>query len=1109
MPRNTNVEAQFSEPMDAATIDETSVRLRPQGGGSDIAADVTYSGATATLDPDAGLAPNTTYEVTVDGDVEDSNGNSLGADDTWLFTTAGAASASLTDTTVADFSAGSTGPDTYVSESANGEVTLKPTVGAEFSGTALPADWSSCTWPGGATPVCTPGGATVSSQSLHVDGGLAGPSAAFGSGHALEFVATFGAATLPARRVLGQFQQHLRDLQHQREYHPTPSSNHLGRQCERRSPGPVHRHLAPLPDRVGPGPGQVLHRRGAGHVTHDGNFTGSTLGGGDQMRVLASDFNGGGPELTVDWLRMSPYPASGTFNSRIFDAGSSVDWDGLSWSEDEPVGTDVDLFVRTGDTPTPDGSWTAFTEILTSGGPIDSSSRYLQYRADLATADVDLTPVLSEVTVAYAEPFPAPATPTITATDPASPSGDNNPEVKGTVGSGDPTQVKIWRNATCTGAPDATGTVAQFIGTGITVNVPGDATTTLSAKASNAGGDSACSNAFSYVEDSTAPAAPSVDASTPPSPANDNDPELAGSAEAGSTIRIYKAATAADCTPANLAATGSQAAFAGAGLTVSVLDDTTTNFRATATDATGNTSECSAPFEYTEDSSPPAAPSIDASTPSSPANENAPELAGLGAAGSTVRLYQSADCTGPVEAQGSAAEFASPGLTATVDDDSDNAFSATATDAAGNTSPCSAAFTYTEDSTAPETTIDTGPSGETSDSTPSFTFSSSEPGSSFQCRFDAAAFGACSGPGAAHTAAAALTEGAHSFEVRATDQAANTDQTPASRSFTVDSLAPDAPTIETSTPASPANDNDPELVGSAEAGSTIRIYKAATAADCTPANLAATGTEAAFAGAGLTVSVADDTTTTSGRRPPTPATPPMLGPVHYTEDSTAPETTIDSGPAGETSDSTPTFTFSSSEPGSSFQCRFDAAPSAPARAPATPTPPPALTEGAHSFEVRATDQAANTDQTPASRSFTVDSLAPDAPSIDASTPASPANDNDPELVGSAEAGSSDSHLQGRERRRLHPPQRRRHRQPADFAAAGLTVTVDDDTTTSLPRNRHRRRQHLRLLGPVHLHRGLDRPRDDDRHRPLGRDQRLDPVLHLLLLGARLELPMPL
>ena len=65
-----------------------------------------------------------------------------------------------------------------------------------------------------------------------------------------------------------------------------------------------------------------------------------------------------------------------------------------------------------------------------------------------------------------------PAAPSITDTDPDSPANDNSPEVKGTVGSGSPTQVKIYVNASCSGAPDATGTVAQFTGAGITVDVP-------------------------------------------------------------------------------------------------------------------------------------------------------------------------------------------------------------------------------------------------------------------------------------------------------------------------------------------------------------------------------------------------------------------------------------------------------------------------------------------------------------------------------------------------------------------------------------------------------------------------------------------------------------
>jgi hypothetical protein len=42
-------------------------------------------------------------------------------------------------------------------------------------------------------------------------------------------------------------------------------------------------------------------------------------------------------------------------------------------------------------------------------------------------------------------------------------------------------------------------------------------------------------------------------------------------------------------------------------------------------------------------------------------------------------------------------------------------------------------------------------------------------------------------------------------------------------------------------------------------------------------------------------------------------------------DNTPPQTTIDSSPPDPSSDDTPTFTFSSSEAGSTFQCRVDGA----------------------------------------------------------------------------------------------------------------------------------------------------------------------------------------
>ena len=120
---------------------------------------------------------------------------------------------------------------------------------------------------------------------------------------------------------------------------------------------------------------------GALVATHAANF------GATQMRPIASDLTPGGQEVTVDWMRMSPYPTSGTFDSRVFDAGAgqSADWGALNWSSTTPSGTGVAMSVRTGDTPTPDGSWSAFTPIASSGGDIPGTSRYVQYRAQLTS----------------------------------------------------------------------------------------------------------------------------------------------------------------------------------------------------------------------------------------------------------------------------------------------------------------------------------------------------------------------------------------------------------------------------------------------------------------------------------------------------------------------------------------------------------------------------------------------------------------------------------------------------------------------------------------------------------------------------------------------------
>jgi bacillolysin len=388
-----------------------------------------------------------------------------------------------------------------------------------------------------------------------------------------------------------------------------------------------------------------------------------------------------------------------------------------------------------------------------------------------------------------------------------------------------------------------------------------------------------------------------------------------------------------------------------------------------------------------DDDEPPAAPTLTAVEPASPANDNAPKLKGSAEAGSTVRLYKAptaSDCiVANLAASGSASSFASPGLAASVSDDSSTTFRASAEDAAGNVSPCSSSsIAYVEDSTPPETTIDSGPGqGATiADLTPTFSFGSSEGSSTFQCSLDSGAFSSCSSP---HTTVE-LTDGAHDFAVKATDRAGNLDPSPATRAFTVNSSSsdnepPDAPTLNEVNPASPANDNAPKVKGSAEAGSTVRLYKAPTASDCIVANLAANGSASSFASPGLAASVSDDSSTTfraSAEDAAGNVSPCSSSSIAYVEDSTPPETTIDGSSPALLDSGSASFDFSGSDSGGSgvesFACRLDSSEEGAWAPCASPLAYDSLADGPHRFEVRATDHVGNADPTPAWQEFTVD-----------------------------------------------------------------------------------------------------------------------------------------
>jgi hypothetical protein len=117
--------------------------------------------------------------------------------------------------------------------------------------------------------------------------------------------------------------------------------------------------------------------------------------------------------------------------------------------------------------------------------------------------------------------------------------------------------------------------------------------------------------------------------------------------------------------------------------------------------------------------------------------------------------------------------------------DGEHTFYVRATDASNNTDPTPADHTWTIDTTPPDTTIDTAPASPSNSGSATFAFSS-ESGATFECRLDGGSWVACDSGTKVYTA---LADGSHTFEVRATDATGNTDASPASHTWTIDTAA--------------------------------------------------------------------------------------------------------------------------------------------------------------------------------------------------------------------------------------------------------------------------------------------------------------------------------
>lgn len=329
---------------------------------------------------------------------------------------------------------------------------------------------------------------------------------------------------------------------------------------------------------------------------------------------------------------------------------------------------------------------------------------------------------------------------------------------------------------------------------------------------------------------------------------NDSKPELQGTAEEGTTVKIYD----------NGLLLGSTTAGAGgvwSFIPTTALSQGSHNLTVTATDAGNNTSPA-ASFNVVVDTIAPQAPTItlindDAATVTGPVlnngstNDQTPTISGTGEPGSILTLLDGTQPLITLTVDSSGTWSYTPALLPV----GSHTFTVVAEDAAGNVTSPSAGFTINVDITPPATPVinsvqdDIGTvKGElaqddaTDDTRPQVS-GTGDVGSTITLYDDKTPVGSMTiGPDGkwSITPTQPLSEGQHTLNAIATDAAGNASPA-ATYNLTVDTTPPNAPLIlsvqgEVANQSAPlvnggsTQNGTPTLTGRGEPGATINIY---------------------------------------------------------------------------------------------------------------------------------------------------------------------------------------------------------------------------------------------------------------------------------------------
>ena len=203
-----------------------------------------------------------------------------------------------------------------------------------------------------------------------------------------------------------------------------------------------------------------------------------------------------------------------------------------------------------------------------------------------------------------------PGPPLWSGSSPASPSREGSPQFSGTAEPG--ATVSLYTSPDCASQTWAnSGAADRSSGDwAVAVTLTEEGSYPLSATATDAAGNqSACSEGPGYTYDRTPPDVPAW--SDPAPPSGSDSPTLTGTAQPGSTVAVF---TDSECPAGTPVQSATADRSGGWSIPVTVRHDSTTVFRATATDTAGNPSGCSPGFAYDSRSPaslspPPLAPS--------------------------------------------------------------------------------------------------------------------------------------------------------------------------------------------------------------------------------------------------------------------------------------------------------------------------------------------------------------------------------------------------------------------------------------------------------------------------------------------------------------------